>query len=210
MATTGNSSIGGYNGFGFYQTGSGGEFTFKITDTAGVDLIGMLGGYANGLSKNVNNTTNTFQSFCVEESEYVYAGETMDVVLNQKSELTGKTLTMGVAWLYQQFATGGLAAYGYNYSSRSASQVQELQTAIWYFMGELTTTVNNAFTKDVFAAISDPFAASNGAFGVWVLNTTHNGSPRQDMLVYVPDGGLTALLLGIGVGALALFSRKLR
>jgi hypothetical protein len=52
--------------------------------------------------------------------------------------------------------------------------------------------------------------ASFGEYGVYVLNLTSGTTNNQDQLILVPDGGLTVMLLGLGVGGLALISRKFK
>jgi VPDSG-CTERM motif len=117
--------------------------------------------------------------------------------------------------------------------SPRAFDAQELQMAIWYLEDEITLTaagvdangntivggnpyVNLAIsTYGTFAAAH---ADAGGAFNVAALNigdpNTVPAFQNQDLLVItsstsVPDGGTTAMLLGIALGGVALLKRKL-
>jgi hypothetical protein len=134
------------------------------------------------------------------------------------SIFTGNPLTQGAAYLYYEFATGNLSDYAY---TKTSSDVDALQKAIWYFMGvgpnplnKFVTDANNAFGGSTTGA-ANALLAGDGGYAVEVMNLW-TGSPHdpahaaQDMLVLrVPDGGLTVILLGIGIGVLAVISRRL-
>jgi len=152
------------------------------------------------ISPVVAGTFDTFNTFCVETSEHVSPGSQY-VVGNIGMETIngGKPLTAGAAYLFYHFTMGDLLGYD------SSTDQTDLQNAIWYFMGLIANPGNEFVTLAVNSAIAGNF------YGVRVLTlVTPAGGPAQDMLVYVPDGGLTALLLGIGVGGLAIVSRKFR
>jgi len=146
----------------------------------------------------------TFNTFCVETSESISpngvthyrVGGIGSVTVNQ-----GMPLTEEVAYLYYHFSKGDLAGYD------SASDQQALQDAIWFFMG-LKLNVDNSFVDDALAN-----AEADNFYGVRILNLVNarTGAPAQDVLfIPVPDGGLTVMLLGIGMGGLALLSRRFR
>jgi hypothetical protein len=96
--------------------------------------------------------------------------------------------------------------------------VQQLQDAIWYFMGVGPNTGNQfILAADAhFGSDASALIAGNGGYNIEVMNVwalgqefTQSGK-RQDMLVLrVPDGGLTVILLGIGIGVLAVIARRL-
>ena len=90
-------------GYGPYQTGVGGEFTFFSQDLANV-----IANYCAGAQDQYNVTGDkpNFQTFCVEGQEFVYPNTRFNVVLNNQSVSTGVFLTSGAAWLYSQFASG--------------------------------------------------------------------------------------------------------
>jgi hypothetical protein len=211
--------------YGPYQVGYGGEFT--LTPNAQLSWV-LNEGYVEGVTKDVivppktkTDFPGSFQTFCVEVGEYIYPNTTFDVSISQASIYTGKPLTQGAAWLYHQFQCGTLA--GYDYTRQNKQTVQDLQDAIWLFMGITVAEIkaedpnynpNNQFV--IAGGVHGGFLLNNGQIPVGVLNmwaAGHYGDPayaRQDQLVCVPDGGLTLTLLGMGLGSLALVSRKLR
>jgi hypothetical protein len=197
--------------YGLYQAGQGGEFSL----TANAELNSLLGNYSSS-TKNGN----TFQTFCLEHNEYIYSNTTYDVAITHGAINGGVSggnpdvISKGTAWLYSLFATGNLAGYNYTGDLRKDSAAL-LQNAIWCLEGEIGplgkgTNLFYDAAVDLFGADVASNAAE-GEFGVMVLNL-HSSTygDCQDQLVYVPDGGLTVMLLGLGVGGLALFSRKFK
>lgn len=206
------------NGFGPYQRGSGGEFTLLPSD--GVDLS-----LYSSLTKNVGGTQGTFQSFCVEHDEYISGNTTYAAQINDVAVDGGAggpspdPLSLGTAFLYKLFASGSLV--GYDYTRNNSSVVQALQNAIWYLEEEISLSkpLNNIFLNYVNGQIDGGLAAAmgdnNGTYNVGVLNLTDRVTGRkvaQDQLVMVPvpDGGITVLLLGLVLGCLGFVSRRLR
>ncbi|MHB1307461.1 MAG: VPDSG-CTERM sorting domain-containing protein [Limisphaerales bacterium] len=144
-------------------------------------------------------------------------------------------ISSGTAWLYSQFARGTLADYIYTplgdgpniggYDGRKDS-AKQLQQAIWFLEDEisLSNTGSNLFLKQVLSQFGDLTTAKADSkpyeFGVAVLNLKadvagqtytqnySNGGNAQSQLIYVPDGGTTLLLLGMGMGGLAMVSRR--
>ena len=195
-------------GYGPYQTGSGGEFTFIPSD--GLEWV-LNAGYVDTVTKNVLGLSGTFQTFCVEHGEFVYPNTKFDVALSQNSIYTGKPLTLGAAWLYHQFQIGQLQ--GYDYGSRTT--VQALQDAIWYFMGVGTHDLNNPFI--VLGDANGALTPNQGQIPVAVINIWALGHlneydyRRQDMLVCVPEPGIL-ILLGLAMSAIGIaapFVRKI-
>jgi hypothetical protein len=199
------STVGGY---GPYQTGSGGEFTLLIVS----GLSGVLDLYSGDPNRTKNYVQDgTFQTFCVENLEYVSKNTTYDAATSQTSVYTGKPLTLGAAWLYHQFQSGTLS--GYDYATRTTAQA--LQNAIWYYMG-VGADPNNAFTSLAEGQV-DALANNNGQIPVAVLNlwaAGHLGEYDyrvQDMLVCVPEPGIL-ILLGLAMSAIGIavpFVRKI-
>lgn len=215
-----------------FQTGSGGEFYFQ-TLTGPVNNSAY-----NALTKNQGGVLNSFQTFCLEIPEsvghngvtYVVNDEAVNGGVNTHSPVGdqgGDRLSVGAAWLYSLFAQatlgvpqGVLGSYAF-----SGTQAQRkvsaglLQNAIWALEDEITDPTTNIFFNAAvaqFGSSSNAQAnATTGQFGVWVLNNTLGGVKKQDMLFYaggasinVPDGGSTAILLGLGMGGIAFLLRQ--
>ena len=103
---------------------------------------------------NGTGTNFYFQTFCVAFDMDSYAGSSSNGQLNyeyhgnvsQTNTHNYNQLTLGVAYLYKEFAAGTLNVYGYDYTNgdgRIASAVM-LQEAIWYLMGMGTTGQDRA------------------------------------------------------------------
>jgi len=211
-------SGGHYGGYGPYQTGNGGEFTL----VANADLQWVLQYYV-GSTSNVTDSTNkviknSFQSFCLEKNEYLYANQVHNAVMSNAARNGGggaknneDPISMGTAWLYSQFTKGTLSGYNYGAgrSGSDASSAALLQNAIWWLEGETSTRTGNTFIDAVIAEYGEAGAVadSKGAFGIKVLNLTQNGQVRQDVLVATPIPA-AVWLLGTGLIGLAGFRRK--
>ncbi len=210
-----------------YRSGRGGEFTFVGTPyTANYDVKATVD--LNGVASPAPG----FQTFCMERSEGIsmtttgvtYAYVESDRARDGSVGPVGDPLSLGAAWLYEQFADGVLP--GYNYlgtpTQRQASAAL-LQNALWMLEGEMTDSLSNTYLSMAatqFGSVTAAELDNNGAYGVRVLNmyaANRDGSPnlsqrRQDVLVRVPkvaDGGATVTMLGMGLlMAVAMVRRK--
>jgi len=215
----------GYSGssFGPYQTGQGGEFTFNDINPDGwLDLSGYVPGKTSGFGGG-----STFQTFCIERGESIsgYAA-TYNAAVNTAAVYggvgpSGDPISVGTGWLYCQFATGTLA---YNYSGTAAQRKADanlLQRAIWWLEGEsgIGYDGSNPYMAAVvahFGSAANAKADGGWLYGVYALNLWKGSDPlqnrAQDSLYYrpVPDGGLTVMLLGLGLGSVAFVSRRIR
>ena len=217
--------------YGPYQTGQGGEISIKL----GTGMDGFAQYYHNSAAMNqVAGALNqpNIQTFCVEHKETVYPNATADVSLSSKTKFGGSELTVGAAYLYYEFADGSLKGYNYSGGTEARkSSADQLQHALWYFMGEdATISSSNPFwalaNENGFANRSD---YNNGRFGVQVINMwaeghfEQSGYERQDLLIRtsdnswsqppsggtpVPDAGSTLMLLGAGLTGVGLLRRR--
>ncbi len=218
-----------YSNYGPWQTGQGGEFTLIVVSGADIDLAA----YSN-FTKNQGGTSPSFQTFCIEENEYIYPNATAGYSISNAADNGGVAgghpdpISIGTAWLYSQFAHGTLANYNYTNSSPSGGRYTDaalLQQAFWYLENEITVlpAVNKFFdavltqfhfTGTAAQQLASARADANGAYGVAALNifnpTTGQKYQTQLVLVPVPDAGFTLGLLGLGIAGLAIVSRKFR
>ncbi|MGD0310078.1 MAG: hypothetical protein ABSC02_12410 [Acidobacteriota bacterium] len=220
----------GGNGFGPYYSAASdsGEFTLHVDSSGLMWILGTgyippaagTGGTMDVIDTDAGKTqlTNTFQSFCVEQIETVAKYGTYTPTFSMGSIETGKPLTDGAAYLYYHFAIGDLAGYDYTDPGRSGigSSSDLLHKALYWFMGVGPDPgITNSF--EVLGNANGGLTAGNDGLPVEVMNLWVPGyvdkpnGARQDVLVLtpVPDGGLTVMLLGIGVGILAVIARRL-
>lgn len=199
----------------------GGEFSITgatPADTANPVYQGIISHY-NAVA--ISTVDGGFESFCLDISQ--------PLLPNPQSATPSITgVSKGVAWLYAQFVSGNLAAYGYDYTvggaaaaggtgTGRANSAFQLQNAIWELQGQTGYDAAAAagFVADAIAAtgsLADALAPANGLFGVGSLilqYPTRDGSLSQPMLAMVPDGGSTLILLGLMLGGMAFISRKL-
>ena len=140
--------------------------------------------------------SSSFQTFCLETSEYLGLGDTYDFRVNTGAVLgdggahntdpnTGlamDNISIGTAWLYAQFCAGTLANYDFaNTLGKRYDNAGDLQKAIWWLEGE-NLGVKNGFVTTAEAVlglvdssiISNALGSSQGTYGVGVLNL-YNG-----------------------------------
>ena len=205
-------------GFGPYVIGDAGEFT--VIADAGVAAI--LGNYS-PYTINQGGYANSFQTFCAERNEYITANTTYDVTLNTVTVFSAKPLTIGAAYLYQQFAMGLLLDYNFTDSpagSRTGNNnaphgtAFELQRALSYFMGEYSFDQYNIYMNGVVPLPVNPLGAYTGT-QVSLLNLWAPGQPHdpahayQDLFVLtsVPEPS-TFALASLGAAALLALRRR--
>jgi len=216
--------IGDPNGFGPWQTGLGGEITLQ-TDGSWDPTTSF-----SSKTSNQGGTTMSFQSFCVEGKEDVWAGHTYSVSLNSLTVPSGDKLSRGAAWLYSQFAQGALN--GYDYANTGVGRLHTadlLQQAIWHYMVLPQLGFDAYDPSNPFEVAASGYFGSEAVaiqlagtdnYGTSIINLVDvaDGSTAQDMLVYgprpnivrTPDGGATLMLLGMGLSGLAFVSRRIR
>lgn len=209
-------SGGNYGGYGPYQTGVGGEFTF-YTDLSVSDYAATTRNQQD-LADNPNGLAiPSFQTFCVSSVTF-NAGTTYDVAFSGITD-QNYALTAGVAWLYLQFQWGILGGYDYTDKAGRLVSAGALQDAIWALTGpgiEGQTVPGNAGNPFLIEAEAALGAANvdnsvpGGTDGVWILNlSTANVPLAQSQLYCSPDGGLTVALLGGALICLQALRRKM-
>lgn len=169
-----------------------------------------------------------FQTFCLELNESVSMNVNYHAYLGGAAIQGGvgggspDPISIGTAWLYKEFATGKLTGYDYTPGPGREVSARALQEAIWYLEDELTSIGPNPFITLVVnqfgsvAAAKANYAQSGANFNVRVVNpfgirptgATNFDAPRQSYLVYLPDGGMTLVLLGTGLLGLAIVRRR--
>ena len=205
-------------GYGPWQTGLGGEITLKV-------ISGLsTSSYVPTTKDQVPGAANTpsFQTFCAEAGESIYGNSTYDADLNNITLLTGTPLSQGAAWLYSEFAQG-LLSYDYANAINRKASADKLQKALWALMAS-----QNGYTYDntnpymlaaesQFGTWANANAVAGGNnYGVSILNLWAPGdvvhrNGYQDVFYYhVPDGGMTVVMLGMGLSGLAFVSRRNR
>jgi hypothetical protein len=190
---------------GNYSYGNGGEF--QAVGNADLNTAVNWGAYASSTAVQGQS----FQTFCTETSEYFSPGNPYPVTSIGNNALYNGTanpvpITLGVAYLYSQFAKGTLSGYDYTYGAGRVASAGNLQQAIWYLLGEYQdgaqlSGVALAALNSSGIAPADWYNAANGAYGVgdMVLGTP---GTAQDQLVMVPEP--TTMVAGAGALGLAL------
>jgi hypothetical protein len=197
-----------------YRSGSGGEFTAQLVEGWDYDVLSL---YADS-TKNEAGYDTSFQTFCIENNEFLKEdGHLYDVVLSDDAVAGGSggpqpdPISLGTAWLYQEFATGQLDGYNYNPLAGSPAREDDavtLQEAIWALEQEIAAPVNNEFFDAAvtqFGSIAAAMADNAGTIGVMAMNLYGSVELSQDQLVLVPVPAAVLLgILGLGVAGLKL------
>ena len=181
--------------------------TLTLTELSDANATASSHGWDQGSSGLVGQQY--FQTFCIQTEVDFYPGRSYTA--------TGAdSIALGTAWLYSQFASGGLSGYNYSYGSTRITTAGELQQAIWFFQGQ-SGGVQNSFALAAEGAVGglvDALADSNGAYGVAGFDLSDaNGVAAQDQLyIAVPEpttiiaGAL--LLLPFGASTLRVLRRN--
>ena len=189
--------------YGEYKSSLGGEYTL----TPLTEFL-PLTGYVSGVTSDIL-IKGSFQTFCIEANEPIsgFPATYYGMLTDEASRGTG--------WLYSQFAMGNLANYAWTSPDRLDS-AYALQQTIWWLEGYPvpSTTPTNIFSKMVLAEFGDDLLKAQGGnaseYGVYSIDLFTREQDVQDMLVFVPDGGATLMLLGGALVGLGALRRKLR
>lgn len=199
---------------GIYSYDVGGEFTAVTSPDSFL-------GYYNPLAE--NKTATGFQTFCLETEVDFYPGANYTYTTASSTAPdngvagSGLALAKGTAFLYYEFATGVLAGYNYTDTAGRLSDAELLQAAIWYLQGGQTyggytapSTGNNPFYALALNTFGSAATSAYTGSSVEVLQLWDGTTSAQNQLVLngnvvpgfqipVPDGGVTAGFLGMGL-----------
>jgi len=216
-----------------YYSGNGGEFTIK-EDGDGYPFQLSNSAYAD-VARGVQSPE-SFQTFCVENTEYV--DQPMDVKVSttwtsgdnypqwdsdnehfpqshaiEGSEDVGDDLNPETAYLYSHFARGSLGGYHYALTGTDptsgltrAQSAGQLQHAIWFAEGEIGSLTSGSWAETWYDQAVDHQWADIGNVRVLNMYTT-GGGLAQDQLYLIPAPG-AALLGVIGLGLVAWMRRR--
>jgi len=156
-----------------------------------------------------------FETFCIETTVDFYPGSTYTYDLSTVDS-RGVGLSLGTAYLYDQFAKGTLGNYDYTDTATRNADAGALQAAIWWFQGEQTypgypSPTDNVYYQEALTALGGAANAdspSDGRYGVAVLQMWDGSTPAQNQLIEVPDGSSTTSLFAMGLGGLAILRRR--
>ncbi len=201
----------------------------KITDT---NNDGDLSGGEFLVTTSQDNLFSTtgdnrsFLSFCLENGTPIAEGVkyTYTIELAAKRPAAADVLSVGSAWLYESFFKGNLASAdgsgNYYDAAERDFNAGQLQKAFWMLEDEIALNLSNFyvnlavmhFGNSVVSAKSDINENSKvKVLNIWTApSETNRYGDIQSQLIYVPDSGMTALLLGLGFLSLAAFRRQLR
>ncbi len=184
-----------------YSNGSnGGSYTISNFGT----------GLTTSSYSNKVSTATSFETFCMEPTEYFSPGSTYDYTLapyafggaNEAASRnigTGDHLSKGTSYLYSQFAQGILSGYTYTLSTAKKTSNLYLQQAFWYLEDDYTLTGSQAMSNTFLVQVAQLFGggtitssnilskleyaranAADGAYGVWAVNVTSNHGQTQN------------------------------
>jgi hypothetical protein len=187
------------------SSGDGGQFT-AIIPTYNSD--GTVGKYT------------VFQTFCVDTSHYFTPGQTYNYVISdQTSYGKGNYISIGTAYLYNDFINHTLPGYSFAGGTSQNTDAGLLQSVLWALQGESWqnsqnyVNSSNPFYNDIikeFGSLQAAEAASDGAYGVEALDIyDSSGDACQSQLIEVASpvpepstiwaGLLIIIPLGVGV-----------
>ena len=173
--------------------------------------------YGHSAGEIVANTSDngTFVTFCLENTVPISRGTAYTYTIDPGVLSIVKPLSKGTAWLYDSFLNGTLLDYlgaGSYADANHTVDADLLQEAIWALQGQTVSPL--IISSDYYYLLAQSAFGGNALdnyTGDTIKVLTPWGPDRTDvqsLLIRVPDGGTSALLLGLGLISLALFRRK--
>ena len=120
-----------------YNAGDG---EFNVSPITGV-------GYSPLDLYNNNSGQLGFGTFCVDRALGITVPGTYNATIIPSGVApSGNQISVGTAWLFQQFALGSLAGYNYTPGAGRVDSAYLLQGAIWLLEGQIRTFRTTSFT----------------------------------------------------------------
>jgi hypothetical protein len=147
----------------------GGEFTAVLSGNTALNTY-ELANYSSKAEAKLSNGSTGIETFCIEINQVFSPGTSYNAQIENAVVPGGPDsyIALGTAYLYSQFAMGTLSDFTYSTSGTGRELTSdELQDAIWYLQGEITSsgkvsvsgseisTVNDSLYT--FNALTDPF-----------------------------------------------------
>jgi hypothetical protein len=211
-----------------YYSGSGGEFTIRSDGPPGLLLSNAE---YDSKTRGVKGYNESFQTFCIELSEYV--AQPMDAWVSTANidgspgshawkggTGAGDNLNPQTAYLYYQFAKGNLSSYNYTPgTTKRSTSAGALQNAIWFLEGEIGSVSGQAsiWVQEAVNATGvayDGYSPSgsptwgNTIGPVRILQMYWENGLKQDQLYLTIPAPGAILLGGIGVGLVEWLRRR--
>jgi hypothetical protein len=170
-----------------------------------------------------NQPTASFTTFCLEDGEYFYPGVHYNYTVDQDViQGTGSSLPHYGNPPRVALTQGAVdLVIGYKNQTLGNVSAMDVQNAIWYAQGYLSVSYDQSLggyaqNHATYDPTSHP-GTEVDVLNLYVVNNSdgldgYNGNPvgARQSFIEVPDGGLTALMLGVGMLGLNWFRRMVR